>query len=413
MKTEIFTDLREILNNHKEEIIDKKREITPNFNIINLISPKELQLSKIIGEFLNPRGKHEQGSLFLDLFLKRFCRKTKLTTENITVKLEFSENVNGQIDIIVDFNNKFGIAIENKPFADDQDKQIVRYIEYLENKYSNNYLMIYLSALGQTPTEKSITREAKESFGKKFSVISYKNISEWLLECSKKIDKSPRLKTLVLEFVEYINLEFLKTNKLNEKMLGEAIKNNILEAFEIKELWLSDKKEFDKIWSQTVNDLFNKKLPYLVFKELQKRKTIGNDWEYIEGNFDINKNSVTGFYIKNKEWKHFSYGIIKAQNGCYFFPTICSKLKSNNYKLNENLNNKWHEKTETKKVKEQWAIRPTIWWADFPNENFIKWGYEQWSEIKENGKTVNYISDFIDKLIQISAKDLERIENEL
>lgn len=415
MQTEIFKDLRESLNNHKEEIIEKKKEITPNFNLVNLISPKELQLSRIIGEFLNPNGTHEQGSLFLDLFLNKFYKEIKVPKENVTVELELAQNVNGQIDIVIDFNNKFGIAIENKPFADDQNEQIVRYVEYLENKYSENYLMIYLSSLGQNPTERSLTQKEKERLGAKFSILSYKDINDWLLNSSKELKKAKRLKTLILEFVEYINLEFLKTNQLSKKMLGQALKDNILEAYEIKELWKSDKDEFDKIWSQTVNDLFNKTLPLLIFEELKKRQIIDENWEYIEGDFNIKKNSVKGFYIKKKKWKHLSYGILKNQikNACWFFPAICSEFKSEKYQLESDLKTKWHKETNTKEVREQWDVRPTIWWSDFPNEEFMKWGYEQWSEIKKEGRTVKYLTDFMEQLIRISVNDLENIENEL
>ncbi len=43
----------------------------------------------------------------------------------------------------------------------------------------------------------------------------------------------------------------------------------------------------------------------------------------------------------------------------------------------------------------------------------MKWGYEQWSEIKKEGRTVKYLTDFMEQLIRISVNDLEDIENEL
>ena len=187
MKSGLFKDFREFHFNQKNEILEKKKEITPNFNLVNLISPKELQLSKIIAEFLNPNGSHEQGDLFLKTFIKKFYKKIKFPYRNITVQLEVAEHVEGQIDIVIDFDNKFGIAIENKPFAEDQDKQIMRYVEYLETKYSNNYLMIYLSSLGQKPSNKSISQREIKRIGSKFSILSYLNIKDWLKDCSETI----------------------------------------------------------------------------------------------------------------------------------------------------------------------------------------------------------------------------------
>ncbi len=416
---EIFTKLKDVLNNHKEETIQKRKEITPNFNLIQLISPKELQLSKIIAEFLNPNGSHEQGSLFLDEFLNLFYKR-KLPKKNITVKTELSKNVNGQIDIVIDFDNKFGIAIENKPFAEDQNLQIIRYIEYLKTQYSENYLMIYLSSLGQKPTEKSLPKKAYDNH---FLILSYKDIGNWLLKCCKETEKNAkRLTQLILEFVEYTNIEFLKTNKLNNRMLGKAIQDNVLEAFEIKELWKNDKAEFDTIWAKKVNDLFNKTLPKLVFEELQRRKIIDNQWEFIEGNFDINSKAVKGFHIKKKEWVHFSYAVLRNQisnipkGSSWFFPAIQSKSVIEEYNINIpfDFQLKYCEATNTQTQKEQWGrLSPTIWWSDFPNNEFQVWGYQQWSEIKENGKTVTYIADFFEKLIKISLTDIEDLENGL
>ena len=83
--------------------------------------------------------------------------KKLIKENNISVLIELAENVNGRIDILIDFDNKFGVAIENKPFADDQDEQIIRYVEYLENTYGKgNFSMLYLSAHGEPPNEKSL-----------------------------------------------------------------------------------------------------------------------------------------------------------------------------------------------------------------------------------------------------------------
>ena len=418
----MFKVSKEIINQYKQESLDKRKEITPKFNLVELISPKELQLSKIIAEFLNPIGTHEQGNLFLDIFLNQFFKKLKVPKSNITVKTELGQNVNGQIDIFIDFNNEFGIVIENKPFAEDQDQQIIRYVEYLENNYSDEYLIIYLSKSGQGPSNKSLPKKDRERIGAKFSVISYENIKNWLVKCSKKTkeNNAKRLTLLILELVEYINLEFLKTNQLNKKMLGKGIKDNILEAFEIKELWKTDKNALDNIWKETVNNLFNKTLPKLVFQELKKRKTIDDNWEFIEGDFNIKNKTARGFRIKRKEWNRFYYGILRNEitnipdGSCYIFPAICSiKKEREGNSLNTKLQPNYSKKTNTEHIKVQWERPPTIWHANFPEEEFKIWNYEQWSEIKENGKTILYVADFLEKLINASEKDIGRKENEI
>ncbi len=419
MKQEIFKELRIILSQHKEKVIERKQEITPNFNLLSLVSLKELQLSKIIAEFLDPKGSHEQGNLFLNQFLNQFFGKIEVPQKNISVHTELAKDIDGQIDIVIDFDNKFGIAIENKPFADDQDFQIVRYINYLKCKYSDNYLMIYLSELGQNPSEKSLPKHEKQQLKNHFFVLSYEDIKIWLKKSSVKV-KAKRLKLLISEIVEYINLTFLKINTLKNNISNQAIENNILEIFEIKKIWDTDKHELEKIWCLKINNLFNKILPNLVFNELKNRNIINEDWQFIEGNFDINNKTARGFSIKKKQWKNFSYGILRnevvkdlTKGSCYIFPAILSKKlhKEINFS-NPNYIQDYSLATKTEPHYTHWSKPSTIWYTDFSDE-FNLWGYQQWSEIKENGKTVIYIVDFLERLIKVSEKDIDKTENEL
>jgi len=427
MKNEvIFDELRSALSGYSNGISQKKKQLTPEFNLLELISPKELQLSRIIAEFLNPKGTHEQENLFLNSFTKRFLTKYRriLKSKNISVTTELGKGVEGQIDIVIDFDDNFGVAIENKPFADDQDKQIVRYVNYLKRNYGNeSYVMIYLSETGNLPTEKSLPNNVKDELGDRFIVISYKDIKNWLFDCAEKTkkEKANRLTLLLLEIVEYINLTFLKTNNIKKEMLGQAIKKNILEAFEITQLWDNNRNGFNDIWSKTVNDLFNKELPKLVYNELQKRTVIDENWEYLEGDFNINKKSAKGFSIKKKKWQNFSYGLLRNEvtknipkGSCFIFPAILSKQKVDKIKFsNKNYLKEYSNSTGTKIPKELWSKPPIIWWTDFSDNEYQLWKYEQWNEIKENGKTVNFIADFFEKLISVSKEDIEKTENEI
>ncbi len=415
----IFDELRKSLLQYQNDISKEKEELVPDFNLLRIISPKELHLSRIIAELLNPNGRHEQKEIFLKKFVQKFIQnKRKLSFQKVNVFLEFGKNVNGQIDILVDFDGDYAIAIENKPFADDQNKQIIRYVDYLQNNYDENYTMIYLSTFGQAPTDKSLSKEGKENLGNKFVIISYQDIRDWLIETSTLINpKSKRLKLLINELVEYINIEFLKINKLRNDMLNRSIKDNILEAYEIYKIWNDNKSEFEKILGETINELFNVVLPKLVYNELIKRNVINEDWQYFKGNFDIRKRNVGGFEIKHKNWNEFSYALLKTYtipiNGSVnIFPAI--KCKNHPKKvefLNKNYLIDYSKATNSKIEKEPWSNPPIIWWTQFPENDFQYWNYEHWIEIKPNGKTVKYVVDFFEKLIQVSKNDIEKTEN--
>ena len=421
-----FKELWQSLRDFKETSSVERKKLTPDYNLLTLISPKELQISKIIAEFLNPNGKHEQGDIFLREFINKFLPQFRKITKNKNAKiiLEQDINHNGRIDILIDFDNKFAIAIENKPFADDQDKQISRYVEYLKNKYGNeNFAMLYLSELGKNPTEKSISINEIKELGEKYKNISFADIGDWLEISANKVksDPSKRLDILLAEIIEYINLVFLKTNKIKNQMLNKALEKNILEAYEIHNLWNKNKKEFDKIWEEKINYLFNNELPKLLFKELQNRKIIDENWEYENGDFDISKKTAKGISFKKKKWKNFKYAILKNKNSLNskgkiaIFPAITTKIKPEKIKYpNEKYYQEYTKATNTVEPKEKdklWSIPPIIWWTDFPDIEYRFWDYEQWSEIKENGKTITYLADFFEKLIQASEKDIDTAEN--
>ena len=415
----LFNKLRKSLIEYQNEVSKEKTKLTPDFNLVSLISPKELQLSKIIAEFLNPNGRHEQKEIFLKKFVQKFIQnKRKLSFQNVNVFLEFGKNVNGQIDILIDFNGKYAIAIENKPFADDQDEQIIRYVDYLQNNYNENYTMIYLSAFGQPPTDDSLPKNEKEKLENKFIIISYQDIRNWLIETFNLINpKSKRLKLLINEFIEYINIDFLKINKIRYNMLNQTIKENILDAFEIYKIWNENENEFEKIWSEKINKLFNSELPKLVYNELIERNVIDENWQYIPGNFDIKKKSVGGFEIKHKNWNEFSYALLKSRKEpineiVNVFPAIKCKKNPNEIKFsNENYLIDYSKATNSTIKNELWSVPPIIWWTEFPDDNFNNWNYEHWIEIKPNGKTVKYVADFFEKLILASKNDIEKTEN--
>ncbi len=412
----IFIELKDALSYHNENLSEKKRRITPDFNAFEILYAKELSLSRMIGEFLNPKGTHEQGRVFLELFINMFLKNNSSLKKSGNIKIELEHSVpKGRIDIFLDFNNKFGIAIENKPYAYDLDEQIITYCNYLEKRYGSiNYLMIYLSSDGSEPAENSLTKAEKDRLGKQFINISYSQIKEWLLICVKHTEKVPaeRLTVLIREFSEYINKQFCGTNSLKDKMIGESIKQNILEAYEINLLWKASKDELEAEWKKTINNLVNKVLPKLIFVKLKNDGIVNDDWEYHEGKFDIEKLHLEGFRFKKKSWKYFELAVIsdrfKTANGTRnFFPAIISKKQINRQDYNEF----YCQETGTDFCKHPFLIKPsTQWYANF-KDNYRNWGYEQWSEIKPDGKTVEYVADILGKLIKASEKDIDEIEN--
>ena len=415
-----LVSLRKAFRDYSNGLLDKNKQITPDFNAFCVFYALELPLSRIIGELLNPKGTHAQGKSFLDLFIDMFLnnRLFLINIPNIDLKLEHPITNKGRIDILLNFNCKFGIAIENKPFAKDLESQIKSYCEYMSNQYGEKaYCMLYFSRDGSPPSEKSISNNEKERLGNQFVVISYRQIREWLNKCAAFARKTNanRLAILIEELSEYISRELIGENTLKNKMLGETIVKYILEAFEINSLWQNNQTEFETCWRKKINDLFNEKLPALVFEILKKDGVIDEEWEWIKGNFDINTLHLEGFGFKKKNWKHFKIAVIsdrlkkeKGKRG--IFPAIISreKIQKKGY-IKE-----YSEKTGCEpNLNPFLKVPPTQWLAEFPVTDFRTWGYEQWAGIKQDGTTVIYIADFLKNLIRACEADIDTEEKRL
>ena len=423
MKLEnIFHELRTEFQNDQNGLLDKKRQVAPDFNAFEILYALELPLSRMIGEFLNPSGTHSQGKIFLDLFIESFLQNDLALkkVQKVTLKLEHAID-NGRIDILIDFDGKFGVAIENKPYANDQDKQIMRYCEYLSSTFGNtNFLMLYLSADGSDPTYVSLTKEEREVLGKRFKSISYAQLRIWFLECAKETKKveAERLTTLILEFAEYINKQFCGTNSLKNNMIGETIEKNILEAYEINLLWNENKSQFETLWAEKINLLVNKELPRLVYESLLNKGVIDEEWEYVEGKFDIRKKHLkAGLTLKKKYWKHYclivnSTPIGKTNGTQRFFPMIAANIKISPANTDEV--NRYNNYTGCDSGTNWIGNSGNVFWsANFPDNNYYIWNYENWSEIKKDGKAVEYVSDFFAKLIAACQSDIDNLENRL
>jgi hypothetical protein len=106
------------------KIAARNREQGTSFNPLSQIRIGETSHSRLLGNLLNPRGSHGQGTLFLDVFLRRIGYPVPETDSwNVTVET-------GRVDILIWRNTpeKSAIIIENKSNnAADQLNQIYRY----------------------------------------------------------------------------------------------------------------------------------------------------------------------------------------------------------------------------------------------------------------------------------------------
>lgn len=252
--------MQHLLNN--VSIISKKYEdiakITgENFNIFSIMgmeTDERYTHSAIIGELLNPKGSHGQGSVFLKLFFKEIAVLNEIEDFDYdsadlqleqhigTINKEYTKG--GYIDLLIK-DNKNCILIENKIYASDQKNQLVRY----KNHYPNSVLL-YLNLFGDKPSKDSSGKLAKD---KDYFIISYQNeITKWLENCYKEAVEQPILRETIKQ---YLNLVKGLTNQsINQKMSEEIIKM-ILNSEDYTKSALETKAAMEKIHNSLITKL--------------------------------------------------------------------------------------------------------------------------------------------------------------
>jgi hypothetical protein len=207
-----------------------------NFNIFNVLDLEydEVRLhSRILKYFIeNDQGKSFLKVLTETILVKNFPEKKAwleqgMSSDNIEVSIEKSINSiegdlsSGRIDLLLRFNDLF-IIIENKIFANDQEKQLVKYHDYLKHK--EKFLLLYLTPDGRAPDPKSIQSELNNKLlncNEDFHLISYKDhILKWLYEYEVNCNKSRE----ILE-------QYITTLKKICRIMTEEDKNRILGLF--------------------------------------------------------------------------------------------------------------------------------------------------------------------------------------
>ena len=153
---------------HVEQELD--RALATRFNPLDYLHTKELGLSRIIADLLDPSAAHGQGAAFLTRFLKRLDGVvpngpvTVLDPAQVETRCERPIDGGGFLDISVEIGAggaaPWCIAFENKPYAADGEGQVQTYLEFLRSRYPARFLLIYLSPHGGMPSAWSLPPDA-------------------------------------------------------------------------------------------------------------------------------------------------------------------------------------------------------------------------------------------------------------
>ena len=261
---------------------------------------------------------------FLELFLKEL-NIYDIDIDDVEVLREFKN-----IDLLLRTQNK-AIIIENKIWANDQERQLQRYYEIvLDMGYSNNNIFLfYLSPFGRKPSEFSLGSLNEN----RVRIISYDNeISRWVDACIKESALYPSIRESLLQYIEVLKII---TGKNDREAIMEVMnkimqsKDNMVAAKLIKEAFESSRIEIQfKFWVELEN----------YFK---------NYGMVISSYLKYNHEKVENFYLKSKNNKYYGllievaplsdaesvYLYIEIEHNVYWGFTVVDKHNNRNINL--------------------------------------------------------------------------------
>ena len=184
-----------------------------NYNLFSILSIEryELKHSALIANLLDPKGSHGCGDAFLRAFFEIALKGTAYPFESSTPPDSCTEyytgpiagDTGGRIDILVK-SSHYGLIIENKIYAGDQDKQLTRYDNYGKETFgADGYHLVYLTLYGCDASKESTATKSAEEVG--YLRLSYaEDILRWLEQCVRLADNKPLVRESLNQYIRTI-----------------------------------------------------------------------------------------------------------------------------------------------------------------------------------------------------------------
>lgn len=324
-----------VIIDHHSEVEKIKGERFNIFSILGLESKENQTHSSFIGELLNPEGAHSKGNIFLQHFLKAInynVNDTHFDISTARVLLEKhignrndEDEIGGRIDIYITDGQGNFISIENKIYASDQHKQILRYVNHKKDKNTVYYLTL-------EGTEASEVSRGKLMANKDYYAISYRSeIIQWLENCIKEAADEPILRETIKQYLILIKkLTNQLTNNKMEKEVYDIIKRNYEASVAItSNLWKVELKAAHEFLT-TVKKYLNSSLKEEDGWNIHVDEDLNVAWTGIT----ITKPTWKGIYVKLEgnsklPWQNSHYGIT-ADKDVFDRDDLKSKFSTHN-----------------------------------------------------------------------------------
>ena len=206
---------REVENicTREQALQEERHRKGENYNLFRILSIEryELKHSALIANLLDPKGSHGCDDAFLRAFFEIALKERAYPFEDCTHLHSYTEyytgpiagDTGGRIDILVK-SSRYGLIIENKIYAGDQDKQLTRYDNYGKKTLgAGKYLLAYLTLYGYDASKESTSTKSAEEVA--YLRLSYaEDILRWLGQCVRLADNKPLVRESLNQYIRTI-----------------------------------------------------------------------------------------------------------------------------------------------------------------------------------------------------------------
>ncbi len=263
-----------------ETIETIKQEKGENFNIFSILGMERLEVqthSIFIYELLNPKGTHNQGNLFLNLFIENVL-KSEDYKKVLDIKREDLTSDKRRIDFTIE-TEAYQIGIEMKIDAGDEKNQLFDYFKELNNRCTNNQKvkLFYLTLNGRKASD--LSTNGKLKIKQDYIPISFElEIYNWIQACIEKSASLPLVRENLVQYASIIKKITGHTSKETTMEVAKMINNP-----KIAQAATEMAQNLGIVWAEK-EAIFWDKLVDLISDELE------NNWEMLEPEIFRNKN---------------------------------------------------------------------------------------------------------------------------
>ena len=243
------------------------------FDILDRATDEVKGHSAFIAEMLNPEGSHGQGNRFLNLFLAQLKAMEAhsaidLPTDlnelqwKVSTELAFNWPESGRLDIALETPGIL-LAMENKVYHEDEERQLERYWHYGQFRRLDTYLL-YLTLDGRAPSARSVGSMPKEGQRRVIEIDYGVFIDEWLGDCIQASSEIPFVREVLRQYRSLIRK---LTSGLHNKdvimEIADALMNveNLRAACEIQNALTEAKVRIQEAFWHDLGEELERRLP--------------------------------------------------------------------------------------------------------------------------------------------------------